>query len=156
MKDYNNPNSTSPRVDVNQWSPKETVEALQNISKNIRVYSMKMRETMKVLRESGAIPEFAEAIREGSFAVRDTVRDINETTKEIQRKGIIVDTARSIENTYNSAEESLETVKQITIDSGIASPHASKAIHDSFDLVKKETNIVSGIVSNRIKHRVVA
>ena len=156
MKNFNNPIATSQQDAIQQWNPKETVEALQNISKNIRGYSLKMKETMKVLRESGAIPEFAEAIREGSFAVRDTVNDINETTKELKRKGIFVDTASAIENTFKSAEESIETVKEITIDSEMASPHASKVLHDGFDVVKKETNLVTGIVMKGIKHKVVA
>ena len=156
MKDYNNTKTTSQEVVTNQWNPKETVEALQNISKNIRGYSLKMKETMKSLRESGAIPEFAEAIREGSFALRETVGDISETTKELQRKGIFVDTASAIEDTYKSAEQSIANVKQIAIDSGIASPHTSKAIHDGFDLVKKETSLVTGTVMKGIKHKVVA
>ena len=156
MKNFNNPIATSQKDAIQQWNPKETVESLQNISKNIRGYSMKIKETMRVLRESGAIPEFAEAIREGSFAIRDTVNDINETTKELKRKGIFVDTASAIENTYKSAEESIETVKEITIDSGLASPHASHAIHNGFDVVKKETNLVTGIVMKGIKHKVVA
>lgn len=156
MKNYNNTNAFSHEDAKPEWNPKQTVEALQNISKNIRGYSLKMKETMKALRESGAIPEFAEAIREGSFAVRDTVNDINETTKELKRKGIFVDTASAIESTYKSAEESIETVKEITIDSGMASPHTSKALHDGFDVVKKETNLVTGIVMKGIKHKVVA
>jgi len=156
MKNFNNPIATSQQDAIQQWNPKETVEALQNISKNIRGYSMKIKETMRVLRESGAIPEFAEAIRESSFAIRDTINDINETTKELKRKGIFVDTASAIENTYKSAEESIETVKEITIDSGLASPHASHAIHSGFDVVKKETNLVTGIVMKGIKHKVVA
>jgi len=156
MNNYTNPNSTSQEVATNTWNPKETVETLQNISKNIRGYSLKMKETMKCLRESGAIPEFAEAIREGSFALRDTVRDINETTKELKRKGIFVDTASAIEETYKSAEESIANVKQMAIDSGIASPHASKAIHDGIELVRKETKLISGSVMKGFKHKVVA
>lgn len=156
MKNFTNPNTTSQEVATNTWNPKETVETLQNISKNIRGYSLKMKETMKCLRESGAIPEFAEAIREGSFALRDTVTDINETTKELKRKGIFVDTASAIEDTYKTAEESIANVKQIGIDSGIASPHASRAIHDGLDLVRKETKLVSGSVLKGFKHNVVA
>lgn len=156
MKNYNNTNATSYEDAKQEWDPKQTVETLQNISRNIRGYSLKMKETMKALRESGAIPELAEAIREGSFAVRDTANDINQTTKELKRKGIFVDTASAIESTFKSAEESIETVKAITMESKIASPHASKALHDGLDAVKKETNLVSGIVMKGIKHKVVA
>lgn len=154
MKDYHsNQNASSQDARVQQWTPKETVEAIQNISKNIREYSFRMRETMKTLRESGAIPEMADAVREASFAVRDTVNDINETTKELKRKGVVVDTANAVENTLKSAEESVATVKEITTDAAKASPHTTKAIHDGLEIVKKETSQMTGKVLKGIKHR---
>ena len=87
MKDNNNnPNPSLEIFRGHQLTVQETVGSIQNISKNIRDYSLKMRETMKTLRESGAIPEMAEAIRDGSFAVRDTVKDINAATQELKKK----------------------------------------------------------------------
>jgi prophage DNA circulation protein len=155
MKDYNNnQNSSSQEAIVHQWTAKETVEAIQNVSKNIREYSFRMRETMKTLRESGAIPEMADAIHEASIAVRDTVNDINETTKELKRKGVVVDTANVIENTLKSAKESVATVKEITTDAGKASPQTTKAIHHGLDIVKKETSQVTGKVMKGLKNKV--
>ena len=67
MKDNNNnPNPSLEIFRGHQLTVQETVGSIQNISKNIRDYSLKMRDTMKTLRESGAIPEMAEAIRDGS------------------------------------------------------------------------------------------
>ncbi len=64
MKDYNkNSNPSLKEVRGSQLTAKQTVETIQHISKNIREYSLRMRETMSTLRESGAIPEMAEAIR---------------------------------------------------------------------------------------------
>jgi len=155
MKEYNNHQNGSSQGDlVHKWTATETVEAIQNVSKNIREYSFKMRETMKTLRESGAIPEMADAIREASFAVRDTVNDINETTKELKRKGAIVDTAGAIENTLKIAEESASTVKDIATDAGRVSPHTTKAIHKGVDLVKKETSHMTGMVIKDLKTKV--
>ena len=155
MKDYtSNQNQSSQEDSIKQWTAKETVEAIQNVSKNIREYSFKMRETMKTLRESGAIPEMADAIREASFAVRDTVNDINETTKELKRNGVVVDTASAIENTLKFAEASATTVKEIATDAGKASPHTTKAIHKGIDIVKKETTHMTGKVIKDIKNKV--
>jgi methyl-accepting chemotaxis protein len=154
MKDYTSNQQSSKEDLVHKWTANETVEAIQNVSKNIREYSFKMRETMKTLRESGAIPEMADAIREASFAVRDTVNDINETTKDLKRKGAIVDTASAIENTLKLAGESASTVKVIATDAGKASPHTTKAIHDGVDIVKKKTNHVTDKITKEIKNKV--
>ena len=152
MNQYNQQSSQEDLVQ--KWTAKETVDAIQNVSKNIREYSFKMRETMKTLRESGAIPEMADAIREASFAVRDTVNDINETTKELKKKGAIVDTAGAIENTLKLAEDSMGTVKEIATDAGKASPHTTHAIQNGFDVVKKETSQMSEKVLKNIKSKV--
>lgn len=155
MKDYiSNPNTSSHEDPVQQWTAKKTVEAIQNVSKNIKEYSTRMRETAKALRESGAIPEMAYAIRDASFAVRDTVNDINETTKDLKKRGIVVDTANAIENTLKSAEESVVTVKEIASDAGKASPQTTMAIHEGIDIIKKETTQVSGKVLKDLKHKV--
>ena len=89
-------------------------------------YSIRMRDTMKTLNESGAIPEMAQAIRDGSFALRDTVRDINDATQEMKKNGVIVDTANAVENTLDSVGKSVQTVKEITTDVKHASPRTAK------------------------------
>ena len=154
MKNYNNPNPSWQEVGVNQFSVQETVGTIQNISKNIRDYSLLMRGTMKTLRDSGAIPEFADAIREGSFAVRDTVKDIKETAQELKNKGVVVETASAVENTLKSAEESISTVKEISGDAERASPLATKAVQNGFATVKRETSQVTGKVMEGIKTKV--
>ena len=126
--------------EFSEWTPKETVQAIQNVSKKIREYSYKMQETMKALRESNVIPEMAETIRDASFAVRDTVSDINETTKELKKRGIISDTANAIETTWKSSEASFALVKEMSNDAVNASPHTAKAIHDGIGIIKKETS----------------
>ena len=123
-----------------EWNPKETVEVIQNTSKKVRVYSHRIKETMRALRESNVIPEMAEAIRDTSFAVRDTVHDINETTKDLKKRGIISDTANAIETTWKSSEASFAIAKEISNDAAKASPHTTKAIRDGIDIIKKETN----------------
>ena len=138
--DKHNGNQNPFSQENSEWNPKETVEAIQNVSKNVRVYSYKIRETMRALRESNAIPEMAEAIRDTSFAIRDTVHDVNETTKELKKRGIISDTANAIETTWKSSEASFAIAREISNDAAKASPHASKAIREGIDIIKKETN----------------
>jgi len=155
MKNKNHvPNLSSKEVSVHQLNANQTVETIQNISKNVRGYALQMRQTMKTLRESGAIPEFALAIREGSFAVRDTVKDLNETTQELKQNGVIRDTASAVENTFKTAEESLEAVKEISNDASQASPSTSKAVKEGFETLRKETTQASGKVVEGIKNKV--
>ena len=157
MKENNNfPNSYRGENSIYQFNAKDTVETMQNISKNIRDYSFMMRATMKTLRESGAIPEMAEAIRQGSFAVRDTVKEINETTQDLKNKGIVVDTTDAVENAMKSVEESVTTVKEITSDAGKASPNTTRVIQSGASTVKKQTNQVTGKVMETLKNKVVA
>lgn len=136
MQNYNENQKVS---ESEQWNPKETVEAIQNVSKRITEYSTKVRETMKALRESNVIPELAEAVCHASYAVRDTVGDINETTKELKRRGVIVNTANAVEATWKSTEDSVVIIKQITSDAAKASPHTIKAVRTGIDTVKKES-----------------
>jgi len=154
MKDYNNSNSSLKEVRGHQLTAKEVVGTIQNISKNITEYSLRLRETMNTLRESGSIPELAEAIREASFAARDTSKDINEATRELKKNGVVFDTANAIENTLKSAEESIKTVKEITTDFGKASPNTTKVVQDGIDRVKKETSQVTEKVVKDVKNRV--
>lgn len=154
MKDYNNSIPYWNEDSVHQLNARQTAEAIQNISKNIRGYSLQMRETMKTLRESGAIPELALAIREGSYAVRDTVKDLNETTQDLKRNGIVNDTASAVENTYKTAGESVSAVKEITKDFQRASPESSKAVQEGLYTLRKETSVVTGRVMEGIKNKV--
>ena len=155
MKNYNNnPNLSSEEVRLQQLNTNQTVENIQNISRNIREYSLQMRQTMKTLRESGAIPEVALAIRDGSFAARDIAKNISETTQEFKRNGIVHETANAVENTLKSAEESMTTVKDLATVAGKASPNTIQAVKDSVDTVRKETSHVTTKMMKGIKNKV--
>lgn len=155
MKEYsNNSNPSWKEPDVYHLSAKETVVNIQNISKNIKEYSFRMRETVRTLRESGVIPEMAEAIRDGSLAVYDTVKDINEATQELKKNSTVVDTADAVENTLKSVEESIATVKEITTDAEKVSPRTTEAVQYGIDVIKTETDQVAGKVIESIKSKV--
>ncbi len=157
MKNYTyNPNLSSQEVRIHQLTTNQTIGTIQNVSKNILEYSLQMRQIMKTLRESGAIPEIALAIRESSFAVRDTVKEINETTQDLKNNGIVNETASAVENTLNSTEESIANVKEITTDVGQMSPNTTKVVKDSIDTVRNKAGHVTGKVMKDIKNKVSA
>ena len=155
MKNYNNNlNLSSEEVRLQQLNANQTVENIQNISRNIRVYSLQMRQTMQTLRESGAIPEVALAIRDGSFAARDIAKNISETTQDFKRNGIVHETASAVENTLKSAEESMITVKDLATVAGKTSPNTIQAVKDGVDTVRKETSHVTTKMMKGIKNKV--
>ena len=155
MKNYNNnPNLSSEEVRLQQLNANQTVENIQNISRNIREYSLQMRQTMQTLRESGAIPEVALAIRDGSFAARDIAKNISETTQDFKRSGIVHETASAVENTLKSAEESMITVKDLATVAGKTSPNTIQAVKDGVDTVRKETSHVTTKMMKGIKNKV--
>ena len=150
----NNPNLSSKEVRLHQLNANQTVETIQNISRNIRDHSLQMRQTMKTLRESGAIPEIASAIRDSSFAVRDIANDISETTQELKKNGLVHETANAVENTLKSAEESVMTVKDLAIVAGRTSPNTVQAVKGSANSVRKGASHVSDKVVKGIKNKV--
>ncbi|MFZ8921670.1 MAG: hypothetical protein ACO2Y5_07925 [Nitrosopumilaceae archaeon] len=154
MKEYNDSipywNENTPQ----QLTVSQTVEVVQDVSKNIRDHAIQIREIMKTLRQSGAISEVVLAIRESSFAVRDTVRDINETTKELKNNGTINETANAVENTVQNVEQSITTVKEITNDVRRVTPQTSKAVKQGIDSITKETSHIGGKMMQGIKDKV--
>jgi len=155
MKNYNNnPHLSSEEVRIQQLNANQTVESIQNISRNIREYSLQMRQTMQALRESGAIPEVALAIRDGSFVARDIAKNISETAQDFKRNGIVHETANAVENTLKSAEESMTTVKDLATVAEKTSPNTIQAVKDSVDTVRKETSHVTTKMMNGIKNKV--
>ena len=154
MKNHNNnSNLSSEEVRIHQLNANQTVETIQNISKNIREHSLQMRQTMKTLRESGAIPEIVLAIRDGSFAVRDIAKDISETTQELKKNGTIHETASAVENTLKSAEDSVMTVKDLAVVAGRTSPNTIQVVKDGVDTVRKETSLVTEKMMEGIKNK---
>ena len=155
MKNHNNnSNLSSKEVRLHQFNANQTVETIQNISKNIREHSLQMRQTMKTLRESGAIPEIALAIRDGSFAVRDIAKDISETTQELKKNGTVHETASAVENTLRSAEESMTTVKDLATVAGKTSPNTIQVVKEGADSVRKEASHMTGKMMKSIKNKV--
>ncbi len=96
---------------IDKRSAERTAETIKNIAKDIRDASIKMKETVKTLRESGAIEEITQAVLETSMAARDTAKEINEAARDLKERGIIKDTAAAVEEITITARETGENIK---------------------------------------------
>ena len=90
--------STSPAESKNDTlktsgvNPEKTAESIKNIAKSIREASAKMRETVRTLRESGAIDEITQAIYEATITSPILQKHLM-MLKDLKERGIIKDTA---------------------------------------------------------------
>lgn len=104
-------NSNAGTTSIKDMTPEQTAEAIKNIAKRIREESTKMREAVKVIRQSGAIEELTEAVREATVAARDSAREINEVANDLKQRGVIRETLNAAEETGAAARETAQTVK---------------------------------------------
>jgi len=104
-------NSNTRTASLKEMTPEQTAEAIKNIAKRIREESTKMRETVKIIRQSGAIEELTEAVREATLAARDSAKEINEVANELKQKGVIRETISAAEETGASARDTAQTVR---------------------------------------------
>src|SRR6476660_2487967 len=116
----------------------KTIDSIKNIAINIREASNRARETMRVLRQSGAINELTSAIQEAMIAARDTTREINETAKELRDSGVIRDTASTIDETTTAAHEIAETVKGTAQQVKEAAPETIETVNRASSKKKKD------------------
>lgn len=96
---------------IREMTPEQTAEAIRNIARRIREESTKMKESVKVIRQSGAIEELTEAVKEATLAARDSAREINGVASELKRRGVIRETIDAGEEIGATARETAQTVK---------------------------------------------
>jgi len=117
-------------------NPEKTAEAIKNIAKSIREASMKMRDTVRTLRESGAIDEITQAVYEATVAARETAKELNNVAKDLTDRGIIKDTAAAVEQTTMSARETVEIVRDTARQAAEIAPQTTEAVKDAANKVK--------------------
>ena len=95
----------------------EAAENIKRIAQNVRDSSIKFRDIVRSMRETGALKEISEAARDAVIASRDAARDISETAKELRESGVIDETAAAIHETSdiarNTAKDFGEKAKQL-------------------------------------------
>ncbi|MGI0048953.1 MAG: hypothetical protein ACREAW_05390 [Nitrososphaera sp.] len=104
-------NSNAGTTNIKDMTPEQTAEAIKNVAKRIREESTKMREAVKIIRQSGAIEELTEAVREATLAARDSAREINEVANDLKQRGVIRETLTAAEETGASARDTAQTMR---------------------------------------------
>jgi len=122
-----------------KYTPEQTAENIKNIAKAIRDSSARLKETVRTLRESGAIEEIGEAIREASAAARDTAKEISETAKDLKERGVISDTAGAVEETTRIAQDTVQSVRDTANEAASAAPQTAEAVRKGVETVKMKS-----------------
>lgn len=115
----------------------EIADKAKLVAKNIRESSLRVRDTVKILRQSGAIDELADAIHTAVAASRDTAKEINEATKELRESGLIRETAVAIEDTTSAVRQTLDTVKESAREVKQLMPQTSKTFGRASEVEKR-------------------
>ena len=110
--------SQTARTSITEMTPEQTAEAIRNIARRIREESAKMKETVKIIRQSGAIEELTEAVKEATLAARDSAREINGVASDLKQRGVIRDTISAGEEIGATAKETAHTVRETVSRSG--------------------------------------
>ena len=107
-----------------QMNPGHIAQSIKNIAKGIHEGSFKMRKTVQILHQSGAINELTQAVYEATVAARDTAREIRDTVKDLKEDGIIGGTASAIQETTVAVRVAVHTVRNIATETAETFPKA--------------------------------
>src|SRR6476660_2451073 len=119
--------------------PQQTAETIKKIARNIRDASARMRETVKTLRQSGAIDELTQAVHEATIAARDTTREISDTAKDLKERGVIKDTASAVEETTIAARETAQVLKESARETAESAPMTADTVKEAASKIKSRT-----------------
>ncbi len=107
-----------------QLNPGNIAQSIKTLAKGIHEGSYKMRKTVRVLHQSGAINELTQAVYEATVAARDTAREIRDTAMDLKEDGIIRGTSGAIQETTVAARVTVHTVRDIATSTGGTFPKA--------------------------------
>jgi hypothetical protein len=107
-----------------QMNPGNIAQSIKHLAKGIHEGSYKMRKTVRVLHQSGAINELTQAVYEATIAARDTAREIRDTAMDLKEDGIIRGTSGAIQETTVAARVTVHTVRDIATSTGGTFPKA--------------------------------
>ena len=107
-----------------QLNPGNIAQSIKTLAKGIHEGSYKMRKTVRILHQSGAINELTQAVYEATVAARDTAREIRDTAMDLKEDGIIRGTSGAIQETTVAARVTVHTVRDIATSTGKTFPKA--------------------------------
>jgi hypothetical protein len=147
--------STSPTEDEvkrsTTISKEQAAQNVKDIARIIREQSAMMSETVKFMRESGAIIELTEAIKAATIAARDATREINETAKELKDRGVFRDTASAVDETTRTAKEAFGTMSAISEETRQAAPDTAAEIGKAAGTLKQSARATAQKAKERMK-----
>src|SRR5437667_10578060 len=108
-----------------QLNPGHIAQSIKNLAKGIHEGSYKMRKTVRILHQSGAINELTQAVYEATVAARNTAREIRDTTRDLKEDGIIGGTASAIQETTAAARMTVHKVRDIATETAETFPRRS-------------------------------
>jgi hypothetical protein len=120
------------------YNAEQTAQAIKDIARKIREESLKLKETVRIIRQSGAIEELTEAVKEASLAARDTSKEISDAARELKERGIIRDTAVAVETTARTARETGQTISAMSQQAKDAAPEISSELGKGLDAAKEK------------------
>ena len=129
---------------------RQTAETIRGVARRIREESIRMRELVHAIRQSGAVEELVDSIREASLATRDTAKEINDGARALRDRGAIRETAIAIDETTKAAQETAETVRVAAREVGEAAPLTSETVRKTGKRLRRSTrsNMASATTDN--------
>ena len=120
------------------YNAEQTAQTIKDIARRIREESAKMRETVRIIRQSGAIEELTEAVKEASIAARETSKEISDAAMELRERGVIRDTAVAVETTARIVKETGQSVSDISQQAKEAAPEISSGLSKGIEAAKEK------------------
>lgn len=125
--------TTTAAIDPNV---QQKIESLKNFAASIRDVSASIRDTMRTLRESGAIDEIIAAVHETTITTRDTMMEVSKISRDLKERGMIRNTAKTLDETITAANEAAESFKQTVEEAKAAAPQTAEVIKKAKERVK--------------------
>jgi methyl-accepting chemotaxis protein len=129
--------TTTSTVDPNI---QQKIDSIKNVASTIRDVSASIRDTVRALRESGAIDELIAAVHEATITMRDTTLEISKISRDLRERGMIRDTAKTLDETVAAANEATDSFRQTVEDTKAAAPHTAEVIKKARERVKTKKN----------------
>lgn len=143
-KMYDNPTeeatkstTTTSTVDPNI---QQKIDSIKNVASTIRDVSASIRDTVRALRESGAVDELIAAVHEATITMRDTTLEISKISRDLRERGMIRDTAKTLDETVSAANEATNSFRQTVEDTKAAAPQTAEVIKKARERVKTKKN----------------
>jgi hypothetical protein len=121
--------------------PMRKTKQIKTIARRIREESIRMRELVVAIRQSGAVEELVDSLRDASLATRDTAKEINAAAHDLRERGAIRETAAAIDETAKAAQETAETVRVAARDIGEAAPITSETVRKTGRRLRRRSKV---------------